>query len=108
MQEKLVEFVATRLPPLKRRKNPIVAALVGVMFGGIGLAIYLRSWVDAGLAFVWIIALDVVLTSGLSEIGIITIVAVYGKYGYTRVEASNRVLGHRDRVSMGTVPHAAV
>lgn len=33
------------LPPLEK-KNPIVAAIVGFFFGGIGVGLYFQSWKD--------------------------------------------------------------
>jgi hypothetical protein len=91
MQEKLVEFVAKNMPPLKRERNPMAAAVLGFLFGGIGLAIYLRSWVDAGLAVASIIALDLAVSMGLG-IEVLAVLLALGQYGYVRAEASNRLL----------------
>jgi hypothetical protein len=91
MQEKFVEFVAKNLPPLKRERHPMAAAVLGFLFGGIGLAIYLRSWVDAGLAVASIVALDVVVSMGL-EVGMLPILLALAQYGFVRAEASNRLL----------------
>jgi hypothetical protein len=91
MQEKLVEFVAHRLPPLKRRKKPAIAVALAVLFGGFGLAVYLRSLVDAGVAAVGLLLVTLADSAGF-PIGVLTILALLGQYAYTRVEASNRHL----------------
>jgi hypothetical protein len=99
MQEKLIELVARNLPPLKREKRPVIAVAVAVLFGGFGLALYLRSWLDAAVAAISIVLIDTAINAGF-PVGILTILAVLAQYAYTRVEASNRRLG----IGAGTVP----
>jgi hypothetical protein len=91
MQENFIEALARTLPPLKRPKHPVVAAIVAVLFGGFGLALYLRSWVDAGLAAASI-ALILMLSSAGAGVGALAIFAVLGQYAWARVHASNRQL----------------
>jgi hypothetical protein len=91
MQENFIEGLARTLPPLKRRKDPVVAAVVAVLFGGFGLALYLRSWLDAGLAAASIVVMLMVVSAG-AGIGVLAIVAVLGQYAWARVHASNRQL----------------
>jgi hypothetical protein len=96
MQEQLVKKFAEHLPPLNRPMRPVVAALVAVVFGGFGLALYLRSWIDAAVAAISVVLVFVSIGAGL-QVGTLTILAVLGQYAYTRVEASNRQLrGHAD------------
>jgi hypothetical protein len=49
-KNRLQTFTKQR-PPLKKRRNVVVAALVAFLFGVIGVGIYLRSWREAGIAF---------------------------------------------------------
>lgn len=34
------------LPPIREKKNPVVAGVLGFLFGGIGLGLYFQSWKD--------------------------------------------------------------
>ena len=47
-----------RLPPLKRRKKPWLAAVLGFLFGGFGVALYLRRSVDVVIGIVLLIPLS--------------------------------------------------
>jgi hypothetical protein len=38
--------VLSALPPLRRRKNPSLALVIGLVAGGLGLSIYFRSFID--------------------------------------------------------------
>jgi len=38
--------IMTPLPPLRERKRPWLAFVLGFLFSGIALGIYFRSWVD--------------------------------------------------------------
>jgi predicted permease len=89
--EIIIEALARRLPPLKRRKDPVVAAIIGAIVGGFGLALYLRSWLDAGLTVVWVVMFAIFVDAG-GSVGLATVAAIYGNYPYARVHASNRRL----------------
>ena len=75
------------LPPVKG-KSPGVACVIGLLAGGIGLAIYFRNIVDAvlplGLFIVLIAVNDAIL--GLGSIAGMIFAALYGYY---RVHLSN-------------------
>ena len=84
------------LPPLKRPKYPGLAALIGILTGGIGLAIYFRSVRDlfpvevaGGLIVV------ASLVAGKDPLLLASFVApvVGGLYGFWRAQSSNRRLG---------------
>jgi hypothetical protein len=77
------------LPPLKEKKDANVAAIVGFLFGGIGLAIYLRSVADL---FVAILVCLVVLSlcTAVGELGMLGIPVLAAVYGIVRVQDSNR------------------
>jgi hypothetical protein len=76
------------LPPLRRRRNPVWALVIGFLTGGLGLGIYFRSLIDipipmilaTGVAFYSAQALDLgwALGSGVAA-----------AYGYARVQDSN-------------------
>ena len=34
------------LPPIREKKHPLLAGIIGFMFGGIGLGLYFQSWKD--------------------------------------------------------------
>ena len=81
-----------KLPPLHGTKSAGVAAVLGFVFGGIGLGIYLRSFVD----FLFPIALVItasVLSTGFAQldpqIGVLAGSIVASLWGYFRVENSN-------------------
>jgi hypothetical protein len=85
-----------RLPPLGRPKHPGLAALIGILTGGIGLAIYFRSVRDlfpvevaGGLIVV------ASLVAGKDPLLLASFVApvVGGLYGFWRAQSSNRRLG---------------
>ena len=92
MQERMVKWFAERLPPLRRPKRPVVAAVVAVVFGGFGLAVYLRSWLDAAVAAVSMVMISLAIGAGF-PIGLLAVLAGLAEYAYARVEASNRQLG---------------
>jgi hypothetical protein len=105
MQEKLITWFAERLPPLKAQKRPLVAVPVAVIFGGFGLAIYLRSWLDAGVAA--LATLLLFLAGSAFHIGVLAVLAALGQYAYTRVEASNRRLNRRPGADAPLAPAPA-
>jgi hypothetical protein len=44
-----------KLPALKTRKQPFLAAIAGFCFGGLGLGLYFLSWIDFVLPVViWV------------------------------------------------------
>jgi TM2 domain-containing membrane protein YozV len=84
MMDLINEFLSN-LPPLKERKDSGAAAILGFLFGGIGLGIYLKSPVD----FLIPIFITLVLGVVLPGIGILVGAVVSGLWGYFRVENSN-------------------
>ena len=61
------------------------------LFGGLGLALYLRSALDAAVAAVSMAVVFVAVGAG-AHVGTLAILAAVAEYAYTRVEASNRRL----------------
>jgi hypothetical protein len=83
-----------RLPPLRLARNPGVALLVGLLFGGIGLAIYLRSLLDGLVPLVLVI----LLSAKLGGSGVAFGAAIAGAWGAIRVSSSNKQLAQRSWV----------
>ena len=88
-------WLDTRLPPLRGPKSPGLAAVIGFLTGGIGLAVYFRSVRDflpvdvaAGLVILGSLAF------GASPFALAGIVAplLGALYGFWRARSSNRRL----------------
>ena len=83
----------TKFPPLREHRQPGLAALIGAVTGGIGLAVYFKSLRDL---------LPVELAGGLVLLGSLTagvepfqvaqfvVPAVGALYGFLRARSSNR------------------
>jgi hypothetical protein len=85
----------SRLPPLKRHHRPMVALLLGFLFGGVGLGIYFRSWPDflIGLGLGFVVAL-ITLALGIEPlIASAAVGASVAVYGRLRAIESNERLG---------------
>jgi len=85
---------ATRLRPLRRRVRPWLATVIGYVFGGIGLALYFRTWTDviAAVALVlvgFVLGAVVYITTGVA-LSFWAAAALPALYGYVRASASNR------------------
>jgi len=94
--------LVSKLPPLKRRTNPVVAALVGFMFGSIGLGIYFRSVLDFVAPLVVIVML--VVTNQATGAGWLVGALITGAYGFCRTLDSN----DRPALNGGAVPAAVM
>ena len=82
----LFQALLRTLPPT-RRCNANAAAALGFMFGGIGLALYLRSFID----LVVTLLLAMVLLSSAGDVGWLAGALFASVWGYARVTSSNRV-----------------
>jgi hypothetical protein len=84
--------VLDKLPPLKKEKNPNVAAIIGFFLGGIGLLIYGFSFIDLLIG----IAITIVAWLSFQNIdpllGYFSGMIIAGLYGYFRALNSNRRL----------------
>jgi len=93
------------LPVLGRRKRLGLAAVIGFLTGGIGLALYFRSIRDLFPVEVAVgLALVSSIVAGVNPLYIeVTVAAVVGGlYGFLRAQSSNR------RLAASLVPAAAV
>ena len=73
------------LPPLRVKKNPIVAAIVGFCFGGLGLGLYLQSWKDGVYPILVLILLSLVFPG----IGTVTALIMTSVWGFVRAADSS-------------------
>lgn len=80
-----VEHTMKKLPPV-RGKVAGVAAVIGFLFGGVGLAIYFRNIVD--LFFPVTVAIAVTFVAG-ADIGWLAGALLAAMYGYFRVHFSH-------------------
>jgi hypothetical protein len=98
----LAKWIWQTFPPL-RRTNPQLAAAIGFLFGGIGLAIYFRSFVDfvvpigiaiiAQLVVTKLVGADVVL-------GWLAGAIIASIYGLSRSVDSNNRLEQQEASSL--------
>lgn len=77
---------AKNLPPVGRGKSAVVAFVTGVLFGPIGLGLYLRSWGDFFIPLTLIIG-GSIMTAG---IGAPFFWALTGAWGAWRVSLANQ------------------
>jgi hypothetical protein len=80
--------LADRMQPLKSRKNPAAAAVIGFAFGGIGLGIYFGTILDFVVPFTILLILFLFAfpTAGLALVFLPFLCAMWG---YKRAAASN-------------------
>jgi hypothetical protein len=83
-----------KLPPLQKPKNPAVAIVVGFLTGGVGLGIYLRSFVDVLIPILLFIGVSVFCQEA-AALGAALGPTVVAIYGYARVQESNERLAHQ-------------
>jgi hypothetical protein len=89
MINKILEIL-DKLPPLRKEKNPNVAAIIGGLFGGIGLLFYGFSFIDL------LIGISIPNLAWLSFRNIDPLLGYFGGmliaglYGYFRALSSNR------------------
>ena len=50
------------LPRLRTKKSPLIAGILGFLFGGIGIGLYFQSWKDAAYLIVIFIMLSLLLS----------------------------------------------
>jgi hypothetical protein len=81
-----IENLMRKLPPPAKRRNENIACLIGFLFGGIGLAIYLRTVIDFVFPFSIAIALLVVYAGPPAWLAGAIVASLYG---YFRVKFAN-------------------
>jgi len=68
-----------QLAPLAKEKNPLVAFLLGLFFGALGIGIYFKSWKDFFVCLFLFIFL-IVMIPGLGGVPGWLFAAFYGAY----------------------------
>jgi hypothetical protein len=92
----VAEAVQKHFPPLAKPTRPGLAAIIGVLFGGVGLAIYFRSLRDLlPLELVCALVIAGSAIAGVPPLDVLTLMATPaaifgGSYGYWRADSSNR------------------
>ena len=83
------------LDPVGRDTHPNLACAIGLLFGGVGLAIYFRTFVDL-LVPVAISLIALATVPAIGGFGLIAGALVAALYGYQRASTSNanRMAGH--------------
>ncbi len=77
------------LDPLNERKSPVIAFVLGLLFGALGVALYFKSFKDFGICLVLFLVASVMLP-GLGSILGWFFASVYGAW---RAHTSNQNLG---------------
>jgi hypothetical protein len=76
------------LPPIREKKNPLVAALIGFFFGGLGLGIYFKSWKDGVYLVLVALLLLIPFSFLLTPIGLFIGCCIAACWGYARADKS--------------------
>ena len=91
----VIKWVARHRGPLPKRRNAAAAAVIGLTFGGIGIGIYFRSFLDFVLcsALTMIMSIAFVVTG--SSMTLLLCMCAPALYGFHRVRTSNVRLAAR-------------
>jgi hypothetical protein len=92
-----IQKVMSNLPVLKGRKEPTLALILGLVAGGIGLALYFWSFVDLVIP----VGIAIACTLLFGDAGLLGGAIIAGLYGYFRTIDSN------SRLEAGTAPAGA-
>jgi hypothetical protein len=73
------------LPPPRKQRSPAVAAIVGFLFGGVGLALYFRTVVDFVIPVLFSLA-SVAIGAAISsrELGVVAGAFIAARWGFHR------------------------
>jgi len=77
-----------KLPALAEKKDPSTAAILGFLFGPLGIGIYFKSKAD----FCWCLGLLIGLTIVIPGVGLLPGWLFSAAYGYHRANKSNEKL----------------
>ncbi len=56
-----IKLLLEDLPPIREKKDPVVAGILGFLLGGIGLGLYFQSWKDFLYPVIVFIMLSILL-----------------------------------------------
>jgi hypothetical protein len=98
----------SKLPVLKKERNPNVAGAIGFLLGGVGLGIYFRSFIDflvpLGIV-VALVAMSSSIAAGLASLGWLGGAVIAGLYGYYRARQSNERRSPDSATTPALIPH---
>jgi hypothetical protein len=77
----IIEGLMRKLPAPPAGRTPGVACVIGFLFGGIGLAIYLKNIVD----LVFPVTIAIVMAVAVGDVGVLGGALFAALYGYFRV-----------------------
>jgi hypothetical protein len=84
-----LKWVARHRRPLARRKSASAAAVIGLLFGGIGVGLYFRSFLDFVLCCLFTVVAFAAFAISGSPMTLLLYVSASALYGFHRVRASN-------------------
>ena len=87
----IVTEIFEKLPTLKARKSPNLSAVLGLLFGGIGLGIYFRSFID----FLLPIVISIIFVAVFTDVGLVGGALFAAVYGYFRALISNEKIRNK-------------
>lgn len=86
---RFVDQQLRQLPALADRKNPMLAGIIGFLFGPVGIGIYFKSKND----FLWCLGLLIGFMIVVPGVGLLPGWLFSAGYGYKRASRSNTKLG---------------
>ena len=95
--------LADKMQPLKVRKSPAAAAVIGFAFGGIGLGIYFGTILDFAVPFTIFLILFIFGFTN-AELALLLLPFLCAIWGYKRAAASNARLDANTDTSLAVVP----
>jgi hypothetical protein len=87
-----------KMKPLKQKKNPVIAFILGILLQGIGVGLYLESWKDFFVCVgIFVLFFGILLPTVVGEELLVPAAALFcGIYGAWRAVSSNRKLARRE------------
>lgn len=83
----LIQKLLEDLPPLRQKKNPVIAGILGFLFGGLGIGLYFQSWKD-GIYLVIVFFLLSILLAHLVVVGPFLALCFASLWGVIRASSS--------------------
>ncbi|HXP53922.1 MAG TPA: hypothetical protein VN847_03160 [Streptosporangiaceae bacterium] len=80
-----------RMQPLRKEYKPANAAIIGFLFGGIGLGLYFKSVTDflIPVGFAVATAIAAAMTTSQTGLGVLSGALIAARWGYYRARQSN-------------------
>ena len=84
-----LKWIARHRQPLPGHKSAPIAAIIGLLFGGIGVGIYFRSFLDFVLCVLLTLMASMAFVATGSAITLLLCMTAPALYGFHRVRTSN-------------------